>query len=77
MLDDDTKLSDMAVAQSQIEFVNAVHGRVTYGWTEGFFFYSCSDEDKNDKEIVGGGSRRGAGWKRDHFDIAFSDIHNA
>ena len=31
MLDDDTKLSDMAVAQSQIEFVNAVHGRVTYG----------------------------------------------
>lgn len=31
MLDDDTKLSDMAVPQSQIEFVNAVHGRVTYG----------------------------------------------
>lgn len=31
MLDDDTKLSDMAVTQSQIEFVNAVHGRVTYG----------------------------------------------
>lgn len=31
MLDDDTKLFDMAVAQSPVEFVNAVHGCVTYG----------------------------------------------
>lgn len=31
MLDDDTKLSDMAIARSETEFVNAAHGCVTYG----------------------------------------------
>lgn len=31
MLDDDIELSAMAVALSQIGFVNAVHGTVTYG----------------------------------------------
>lgn len=72
MLDDDTKLSDMAVAQPQIEFANAVHGCVTYAWTEGFF---CLGEEQNDKQNVGGGSWRGVGWKLD-CDIAFSDIHN-
>lgn len=73
MRDDDTKLSDRTVTQPQNEFANAEHGHVTCGWTKRFF---CSEEDKNDNEIVGG-SRRGAGWKRDHFDVAFSDIHSA
>lgn len=31
MPDDDTKLSDMAVTQPQIEFANAERGRVTCG----------------------------------------------
>lgn len=45
-------------------------------------FFSCLDEEENDKGIVGvkwrgGGSWRWVGWKQDHFDIASSDIHNA
>lgn len=69
----------MAATQSQTEFVNAVHGCVTYGWTKGFFYL---DEDENDKEIAdvgwtGGRSWRRVGWKLAHFDIVFSDIPDA
>lgn len=67
MWDDDTKLCDMAVAQLQIEFVNAVHKRVTYAWTEQFSAWVKTEMTK----------RLLVEWKQDDFDIAFSDIHNA
>lgn len=62
MLDDDIELSAMAVAQSQIEFVNAVHGCVTYGWTEVFSAWMKKKMTKgllvSDGEVEGAGK----GW---------------
>ena len=63
MWDDDTKLSDMAVAWSQIEFVNAAHG---WPMDELRGFFSAWMKTKMTKRLlVSDGEVEGAGEGRD------------